>query len=107
MTGGWPIAAAVSVCVFLTVFFGINSAPLSSRRTPRRERHWLIRSRTELRWRPSSTDGRAATCEMLNSSRPIAAMPGDLRACGNGCASPSILFRLTTRLIAGVSARIV
>ena len=29
--GGWPIAAAVSVCVFLTVYFGINSAPLSSR----------------------------------------------------------------------------
>ena len=31
VTGGWPIAAAVSVCVFLTVYFGINSAPLSSR----------------------------------------------------------------------------
>ena len=31
VTGGWPIAAAVSMCVFLTVFFGINSAPLSSR----------------------------------------------------------------------------
>ena len=30
VTGGWPVAAAVSVCVFLTVFFGINSAPLSS-----------------------------------------------------------------------------
>jgi len=31
LTGGWPIAAVVSVCVFLTVYFGINSAPLSSR----------------------------------------------------------------------------
>jgi NADH-quinone oxidoreductase subunit N len=31
VTGGWPIAAAVSVCVFLTVYFGVNSSPLSSR----------------------------------------------------------------------------
>ena len=31
VTGGWPIAAAMSVCVFLTVYFGVNSAPLSSR----------------------------------------------------------------------------
>ena len=31
LTGGWPIAAAVSVCVILTVFLGINSAPLTSR----------------------------------------------------------------------------
>jgi NADH-quinone oxidoreductase subunit N len=31
LAGGWPIAAAVSVCVFLTVLLGLNSAPLSSR----------------------------------------------------------------------------
>ena len=31
LTGGWPLASAVSVCVFLTVLFGINSAPLSTR----------------------------------------------------------------------------
>ena len=29
ITGGWPLAAAVSVCVFLTVLFGINSGPVS------------------------------------------------------------------------------
>jgi NADH-quinone oxidoreductase subunit N len=31
IAGGWPVAAAVSVCVVLTVWFGINSAPVSSR----------------------------------------------------------------------------
>lgn len=31
VSGGWPVTAAVSVCVILTVFFGLNSAPLSSR----------------------------------------------------------------------------
>jgi NADH-quinone oxidoreductase subunit N len=31
VTGGWPIALAVTVCVILTVLFGINSAPISSR----------------------------------------------------------------------------
>ena len=31
ITGGWPVAAAVSVCVFLTVLFGINSGPISTR----------------------------------------------------------------------------
>ncbi len=31
ITGGWPVAAAVSVCVFLTVLFGINSGPMSTR----------------------------------------------------------------------------
>ena len=31
LTGGWPLAAAVGICVFLTVLFGINSAPLSTR----------------------------------------------------------------------------
>jgi NADH-quinone oxidoreductase subunit N len=31
LKGGWPVAAAVSVCVFLTVLFGINSAPVSTR----------------------------------------------------------------------------
>ena len=30
LTGGWPLAAAVGTCVFLTVLFGINSAPLST-----------------------------------------------------------------------------
>ena len=31
IVGGWPVAAAVSVCVILTVWFGINSGPLSIR----------------------------------------------------------------------------
>jgi NADH-quinone oxidoreductase subunit N len=31
LTGGWPLASAVGICVVLTVLFGINSAPLSSR----------------------------------------------------------------------------
>jgi NADH-quinone oxidoreductase subunit N len=31
VTGGWPLAWAVSICVGLTVLFGINSAPLSTR----------------------------------------------------------------------------
>jgi NADH-quinone oxidoreductase subunit N len=31
VTGGWPVAAAFGICVFLTVLLGINSAPLSSR----------------------------------------------------------------------------
>ena len=31
LTGGWPVAAAVSVCVFLTVLFGVNSGPVSTR----------------------------------------------------------------------------
>jgi NADH-quinone oxidoreductase subunit N len=31
LTGGWPLAASVSVCVFLTVLFGLNSAPVSAR----------------------------------------------------------------------------
>jgi NADH-quinone oxidoreductase subunit N len=31
LTGGWPVATAVSVCVFLTVLFGVNSGPVSTR----------------------------------------------------------------------------
>jgi hypothetical protein len=31
LTGGCPLGLAVSLCVFLTLLFGLNSAPLSNR----------------------------------------------------------------------------